>query len=151
MPKLTVSWDENGPSLQTAEVENPVLDRRWSAPIGQLTDDESDGRAAPPPTPGRTRAATAAGAAAMSAATTVRAGDTAKATSVPAASVVPSRRNTMTAAARLSASGSATASTRKSGRAEADAEPIRRTATATDLTHKPAAQFRITLCMEHSI
>ena len=40
MPKLTVSWDENGPSLQTAEVENPVLDRRWSAPIEQLTDDE---------------------------------------------------------------------------------------------------------------
>jgi hypothetical protein len=40
MPKLTVSWDENGPSLQTAEVENPVSDRRWSAPIGQLTDDE---------------------------------------------------------------------------------------------------------------
>ena len=23
MPKLTVSWDENGPLLQTAEVENP--------------------------------------------------------------------------------------------------------------------------------
>ncbi|MGF9763148.1 hypothetical protein AAII07_49190 [Microvirga sp. 0TCS3.31] len=38
--KLTVSWDENGPLLQTAEVENPVLDRRWSAPIGQLTADE---------------------------------------------------------------------------------------------------------------
>jgi hypothetical protein len=35
-----VSWDENGPLLQTAEVENPVSDRRWSAPIGQLTDDE---------------------------------------------------------------------------------------------------------------
>jgi hypothetical protein len=40
MPKLTVSWDETGPLLQTAEVENPVSDRRWSAPIGQLTDDE---------------------------------------------------------------------------------------------------------------
>jgi len=40
MPKLTVSWDENGPLLRTAEVENPVSDRRWSAPIGQLTDDE---------------------------------------------------------------------------------------------------------------
>ncbi len=40
MPKLTVSWDENGPLLQTAEVENPVSDRRWSAPIGQLTEDE---------------------------------------------------------------------------------------------------------------
>jgi hypothetical protein len=40
MPKLTVSWDENGPLLQTAEVENPIADRRWSAPIGQLTEDE---------------------------------------------------------------------------------------------------------------
>jgi hypothetical protein len=40
MPKLTVSWDENGRVLQTAEVENPLSDRRWSAPIGQLTDDE---------------------------------------------------------------------------------------------------------------
>jgi hypothetical protein len=40
MPKLTVSWDENGPVLQTAEVENPMSDRRWSAPIGQLSDDE---------------------------------------------------------------------------------------------------------------
>ena len=40
MPKLTVSWDESGPSLQTAEVENPVSDRRWSAPVGQLTDNE---------------------------------------------------------------------------------------------------------------
>lgn len=40
MPKLTVSWDENGPLLQTAEVENPASDRRWSAPVGQLTDDE---------------------------------------------------------------------------------------------------------------
>jgi uncharacterized membrane protein len=40
MPKLTVSWDENGPLLQTAEVENPMSDRRWSAPIGQLTEDE---------------------------------------------------------------------------------------------------------------
>lgn len=40
MPKLTVSWDENGPVLHTAEVENPVSDRRWSAPIGQLTEDE---------------------------------------------------------------------------------------------------------------
>lgn len=29
MPKLTVSWDENGPLLQTAEVENPMSDRRW--------------------------------------------------------------------------------------------------------------------------
>ncbi|WP_201864760.1 hypothetical protein [Microvirga soli] len=37
MPKLTVSWDENGSSLQTAEVENPMADRRWSAPVGQLT------------------------------------------------------------------------------------------------------------------
>lgn len=40
MPKLTVSWDEKGPLLQTAEVENPISDRRWSAPIEQLTDDE---------------------------------------------------------------------------------------------------------------
>ena len=40
MPKLTVSWDETGPVLHTAEVENPVSDRRWSAPIGQLTEDE---------------------------------------------------------------------------------------------------------------
>ncbi|MBO1908694.1 hypothetical protein J4G37_27885 [Microvirga sp. 3-52] len=40
MPKLTVSWDENGRLLQTAEVESPVSDRRWSAPIGQLTEDE---------------------------------------------------------------------------------------------------------------
>jgi hypothetical protein len=40
MPKLTVSWDENGPLLQTAEVENPMVDRRWSAPIGQLTEQE---------------------------------------------------------------------------------------------------------------
>ena len=40
MPKLTVSWGESGPSLQTAEVENPVSDRRWSAPVGQLTDNE---------------------------------------------------------------------------------------------------------------
>jgi hypothetical protein len=40
MPKLTVSWDENGPLLQTAEVENPVSDRRWSAPVGQLTQAE---------------------------------------------------------------------------------------------------------------
>jgi len=40
MPKLTVSWDKNGPVLHTAEVENPVSDRRWSAPIGQLTEDE---------------------------------------------------------------------------------------------------------------
>jgi hypothetical protein len=40
MPKLTVSWDENGPLLQTAEVENPIADRRWSAPIGQLTENE---------------------------------------------------------------------------------------------------------------
>jgi hypothetical protein len=40
MPKLTVSWDENGRLLQTAEVENPVSDRRWSAPIGQLIEDE---------------------------------------------------------------------------------------------------------------
>ena len=39
-PNLTVSWDENGPLLQTAEVENPMSDRRWSAPIGQLTDHE---------------------------------------------------------------------------------------------------------------
>jgi hypothetical protein len=29
-----VSWDENGPLLQTAEVENPMRDRRWSAPVG---------------------------------------------------------------------------------------------------------------------
>ena len=40
MPKLTVSWDENGPMLQTAEVENPVSDRRWSASVGQLTEEE---------------------------------------------------------------------------------------------------------------
>jgi hypothetical protein len=40
MPKLTVSWDDNGPLLQTAEVENSLSNRRWSAPIGQLTDDE---------------------------------------------------------------------------------------------------------------
>jgi hypothetical protein len=40
MPKLTVSWDDNGPVLHTAEVENPVSDRRWSAPIRQLTEDE---------------------------------------------------------------------------------------------------------------
>ncbi len=40
MPKLTVSWDENGPALQTAEVENPSADRRWSAPVGQLTEEE---------------------------------------------------------------------------------------------------------------
>ncbi|GEO15126.1 hypothetical protein [Microvirga aerophila] len=43
MPKLTVSWDDNGPLLETAEVENPISDRRWSAPIGQLTDDERQG------------------------------------------------------------------------------------------------------------
>ena len=40
MPKLTVSWDESGPLLQTAEVESPAFDRRWSAPIGQLTEAE---------------------------------------------------------------------------------------------------------------
>ncbi len=40
MTKLTVSWDESGPLLQTAEVENSISDRRWSAPVGQLTDDE---------------------------------------------------------------------------------------------------------------
>ncbi|KLK89673.1 hypothetical protein AA309_29980 [Microvirga vignae] len=40
MPKLTVSWDEDGPTLQTAEVENHSTDRRWSAPVGQLTEDE---------------------------------------------------------------------------------------------------------------
>jgi hypothetical protein len=40
MPKLTVSWDESEPLLQTAEVENPASDQRWSAPIGQLTEDE---------------------------------------------------------------------------------------------------------------
>jgi uncharacterized lipoprotein YajG len=40
MPKLTVSWDENGPVLQTAEVENPSADRRWSAPVGKLTEDD---------------------------------------------------------------------------------------------------------------
>ena len=40
MPRLTVSRDENGPLLQTTEVENPMADRRWSAPIGQLTDEE---------------------------------------------------------------------------------------------------------------
>ena len=40
MPKLTVSWDENGPLLQTAEVENPMSDRRWSAPVEQLMDEE---------------------------------------------------------------------------------------------------------------
>ena len=41
MPKLTVSWDENGPVLYTAEVENPASDRRWSAPVGQLAEDET--------------------------------------------------------------------------------------------------------------
>jgi hypothetical protein len=40
MPKLTVSWDENGLQLQTAELENPQSDRRWSAPVGQLTEEE---------------------------------------------------------------------------------------------------------------
>jgi hypothetical protein len=40
MPKLTVTWDETGPLLQTAEVENPSSDRRWAAPVTQLT--ESD-------------------------------------------------------------------------------------------------------------
>ena len=40
MPKLTVSWDERGLQLQTAELENPQLDRRWSAPVGQLTEEE---------------------------------------------------------------------------------------------------------------
>jgi hypothetical protein len=40
MPKLTVSWDEDGLQLQTAEVENPQSDRRWSAPVGQLTEEE---------------------------------------------------------------------------------------------------------------
>jgi hypothetical protein len=40
MPKLTVSWDENGLQLQTAEFENPHLNRRWSAPVGQLTEEE---------------------------------------------------------------------------------------------------------------
>jgi len=40
MPKLTVSWDENGPVLQTAEVENPGADRRWSAPVAMLEEDE---------------------------------------------------------------------------------------------------------------
>ncbi|GEO19415.1 VENN motif pre-toxin domain-containing protein [Microvirga aerophila] len=40
MPKLTVSWDEHGLQLQTAELENPQLDRRWSAPVGQLTEEE---------------------------------------------------------------------------------------------------------------
>jgi hypothetical protein len=40
MPKLTVSWDENRPVLQIAEVENPMSDRRWSAPVGQMTDEE---------------------------------------------------------------------------------------------------------------
>ena len=40
MPKPTVSWDENGPVLKTAEVESLTSDRRWSAPIGQLTDNE---------------------------------------------------------------------------------------------------------------
>ena len=40
MPKLTMSWDENGPLLQTAEVESPMSDRRWSAPVEQLTDEE---------------------------------------------------------------------------------------------------------------
>ncbi len=40
MPKLTVSWDGNTHLLQTAEVENPVSDRRWSAPIEPLTEDD---------------------------------------------------------------------------------------------------------------
>jgi hypothetical protein len=38
MPKLTVSWDEKGPLLLTAELENPMADRRWSAPISQMTE-----------------------------------------------------------------------------------------------------------------
>ncbi len=37
MPKLTVSWDENGPLLQIAEVENPMLDRRQLLPNGAVT------------------------------------------------------------------------------------------------------------------
>ncbi|PVE25153.1 hypothetical protein DC522_06320 [Microvirga sp. KLBC 81] len=40
MPKLTVSWDEDGSELQTAEIENHQSDRRWSAPIGKLTEKE---------------------------------------------------------------------------------------------------------------
>jgi hypothetical protein len=40
MPKLTVSWDESGPLLQTAEVESPSSNRRWSAPVGHLTEEE---------------------------------------------------------------------------------------------------------------
>jgi hypothetical protein len=40
MPKLTVSWDEKGPLLQTVELENPEADRRWSAPVGRLTEEE---------------------------------------------------------------------------------------------------------------
>jgi hypothetical protein len=40
MPKLTVSWDENGPVLQTAEVESPQTDRRWSAPVGRLAEED---------------------------------------------------------------------------------------------------------------
>jgi hypothetical protein len=42
MPKLTVSWDENGLQLQTAELENPQSDRRWSAPVGQLTEERQE-------------------------------------------------------------------------------------------------------------
>jgi hypothetical protein len=40
MPKLTVSWDENGALLHPAEVENPSSDRRWSVPVGKLTEVE---------------------------------------------------------------------------------------------------------------
>ncbi|MFL4994202.1 MAG: hypothetical protein ACJ8DV_23350, partial [Microvirga sp.] len=40
MPKLTVSWDDEEPLLQTAELENPGADRRWSAPVGRLTEEE---------------------------------------------------------------------------------------------------------------
>ena len=40
MPKLTVSWDEQGPVLQTAEVESPQADRRWSAPVGRMAEED---------------------------------------------------------------------------------------------------------------
>jgi|GEM_PF-2268244 len=38
MPKLTVSWDENGLLLTGAEVETAVSDRPWRAPVGPLSE-----------------------------------------------------------------------------------------------------------------
>jgi len=40
MPKLTVSWDANGPLLKTAEVESPLSGQSWTAQVEQLTADE---------------------------------------------------------------------------------------------------------------